>query len=107
MKHLTIGQQTQISSLTKSPLIDFASISFYSSGFTHVQVSSTLDVNWHSVAMELSEIFPNITIDRRQVDDGEVTYHVEVEEGIHVFLMMNVTPVEKEWTCEEILRNEG
>ena len=107
MKNLTLGQLAQISSLTQSPLIEFADICFHSSGYTHIHVSSALDVDWHLVALELSEIFPDITIDRRQIDDGEVTYDVEVEEGIVVFLVMNATPVEKEWTCEEIMRQEG
>ena len=105
MLKLTIGELTQISSLTKSPLIEFASISFHSSGYTHIHVSSVPDVDWVLVAHELSEIWPDITVDRKQVDDGEVTYHVEVGEGIAVFLMMNVTP--KEMSVEEILRREG
>jgi len=107
MLELTTTQLTQITQLHKNPLIDFATIAVHKSGYTYVTISSTLDADWTLVALELSYIFPDIEVDRKQVDDGPVTYAVEVGEGIVVFLIMNESPVEAVWTYEDILRQEG
>ena len=107
MQELTVTQLCKIAQLHKSPLIDFASIAVHSSGYTYVTVSSTVDADWVLVAHELSEIWPDIEVDRKQVDDGKVTYDVEVGEGIVVSLRMNESAVEEVWTYEEIMRREG
>jgi len=98
MLELTATQLTQILQLHKNPLISFASVSVHKSGYTHLTISSEPDADWTLVALELSYIFPDIQIDRKQVDDGPVTYDVEVGEGIVVYLMMNESPVEEVWT---------
>jgi len=94
MLKLTDTQLVQLYNLKESPLIDFSSIAHHSSGYTHIHVSSTFDANWRLVALELSYIFPDIEIDRKQIDGGPVTYDVEAGDGIVIFLSINETPAE-------------
>ena len=100
MKKLTPTQLIQISYLGENPLFDFADIAFHKSGFTHIHVSTVPGADWRDVAMALSEIFPDITFDRKQTGDDEPTYNIEVGEGICFFL--NMVAVETEWTAEKL-----
>lgn len=137
MKELSVGQIMAAVNLIKNPLISKVWIEVCHNGLPRITIISALDAEWDGpcgvdslLVKELDKEFPGLEysftlkpiIERNVLDDtDEEFYFLSLDGETIVYLVIKKTPVTagaekkvpqdnsitKNWSAEQILRNEG